>query len=80
MEDNTEFTEDRVLESKAVYSSPASDYGEQGANGYDLSLFRANLRRTPTVRIERLQAAHNFFMEVKKARANRIPKVNRTDT
>lgn len=56
-----------------------SGYGEQGANGYDLSMFRENLRRTPTERIQRLQSAYDFFIEVKKARATRIPKVYRVD-
>ena len=47
-----------------------SGYGEQGANGYDLSLFRENLRRTPTERIERLQCALTFFQEVQRAGRN----------
>ena len=49
-------------------------YGEQGANGYDLSMFRENLRLTPTERIQKLQRAHNFFVEVENARSNRIPR------
>jgi len=66
-------------EQRAQLECALSGYGEQGANGYDLSLFRENLRRTPTERIERLQAAVDFFAEVKKARANRIPKIHRVD-
>lgn len=46
------------------------DYGEQGENGYDFSLFRENLRRTPTERIERLQRAISLYQEVKRAGRN----------
>ena len=57
-------------EQRAIVERALTGYGEQGANGYDLSLFRANLRRTPTERIERLQAAVDFFAEVKRAGEN----------
>jgi len=43
------------------------DYGAQGANGYDLCTFRANLRLTPTERIEKLNRALNVYFEVKRA-------------
>jgi hypothetical protein len=53
-----------------------SGYGAQGANGYDLSQFRENLRRTPTERLQRLQSAVKFFAEVKRVRGNRLPKID----
>jgi hypothetical protein len=43
------------------------DYGEQGENGYDLSMFRENLRLTPTERIEKLERALALYFEVKRA-------------
>ena len=56
-------------------------YGEQGANGYDLSMFRANLRLTPTERIQKMQRAHNFFVEVARAgREHRLSKRYRTSS
>lgn len=61
-------------EQQAQLERALSGYGEQGANGYDLSLFRANLRRTPTERLQRLQAAVDFFAEVDKARGNQLRK------
>ncbi len=48
-------------------SGAISAIGEQGANGYDLSMFRSNLSRTPTERIERLQSALIVFKEVRSA-------------
>ena len=36
-------------------------YGEQGANGYDLSMFRENLRLTPTERIQKMQRRVSIF-------------------
>ena len=57
-------------EQRAILERALSGYGEQGANGYDLSMFRENLRRTPTERIERLQAAVALFEEVKRAGKN----------
>ena len=48
-------------------------FAEQGANGFDRSLFRANLRLTPTQRIEQLQRAITTYLEVRRAgRANRL--------
>lgn len=66
-------------EQRKIVEKALTGYGEQGANGYDLSMFRENLRRTPTERIQRLQLAHNFFVEVKNARANRVSKSNKAD-
>lgn len=60
-------------------SQPAtSKYGPQGANGFDLTLFRANLRLTPEERIERLQQAVLFFEEVR--RAGRNARLSRDDS
>jgi len=63
-------------EQQAQLERALSGYGAQGANGYDLSQFRENLRRTPTERLERLQAAVKFFAEVKRSRGNRLPKID----
>lgn len=63
-------------EQQAQLDRALSGYGEQGANGYDLSQFRENLRRTPTERLQRLQAAVIFFAEVKRVRGNRLPKID----
>lgn len=81
IEETEEIDENAHLtpEQRAQVERALSGNWEQGANGYDLSLFRENLRRTPTERIERLQAALQFFLEVKKASANRIPKIHRVD-
>ncbi len=76
MNDETEERPQLTDEQQAQLDLALSGYGEQGANGYDLSLFRENLRRTPTERIERLQSAVNFFEEVKRIRGNRLPKSN----
>jgi hypothetical protein len=58
-------------EQQARLDRALSGYGEQGANGYDLSQFRENLRQTPTERLQRLQAAVDFFEEVDRIRGNR---------
>ena len=63
-------------EQQAQLDRALAGYGAQGANGYDLSQFRENLRRTPTERLQRLQAAVNFFAEVKRVRGNRLPKID----
>jgi len=65
-------------EQRAQLERALTGYGEQGANGYDLSMFRANLRRTPTERIERTQSAAIFFREVEHAgRDYRLSRRNR---
>jgi hypothetical protein len=48
-------------------------FTEQGTNGFDRSLFRANLRLTPTQRVEQLQYAIVSYLEVRRAgRADRL--------
>ena len=48
-------------------------FAGQGANGFDRSLFRANLNLTPTQRIEQLQRAILTYLEVRRAgRADRL--------
>ena len=42
-------------------------YGEQDENGIDLSHLRANLRLTPTERLEKHRRAHELLMEVRRA-------------
>jgi hypothetical protein len=74
MHDETEQQPALTEEQQAQLERALSGYGEQGANGYDLSLFRENLRRTPTERVERLQAAADFFAEVERVRGNKLPK------
>ena len=50
---------------------------DQGANGYDLTMFRANLRQTPTERIEKLQRALAVFREFERAgREHRLSRRN----
>jgi hypothetical protein len=63
-------------EQQAQLDRALSGFGEQGANGYDLSMFRENLRLTPTERIERLQAAVDFLEELERARGNKLSKVD----
>jgi hypothetical protein len=65
-----------TAEQQAQLDRTLTGYGEQGENGYDLSQFRENLRRTPTERLQRLQAAVKFFAEVKRVRGNRLPKID----
>ena len=64
MERKEESGNDLVKEQSADIEHAPPDYSEQGAHGYDLSLFRANLRWTPTERIERLQQALVGYLEV----------------
>lgn len=70
LDENEDMNQHLTPEQRTILDRALSGYGEQGANGYDLSMFRANLRRTPTERIRRLQSAHDFFVKVKRARAN----------
>lgn len=42
----------------------AHPYGEQDANGIDLSLLRANLKLTPTERLQRLESAANSMQRM----------------
>jgi hypothetical protein len=71
MQEKTEEQPELTMEQQAILDRALSGYGEQGANGFDLSLFRENLRRTPTERVQRLQAAVDFFQEVDKIRASK---------
>lgn len=45
----------------------AHPYGEQDANGIDLSSIRRNLRLTPTERLARLQSAANSLIRLSNA-------------
>ncbi len=52
---------------------------DQGANGYDLTMFRASLRRTPTERIEWLQRALQISREFERAgREYRLSRSNKS--
>ncbi len=42
-------------------------YGEQDENGVDLSLLRANLKLTPTERIEKMRRSLTLVQEVRHA-------------
>ena len=53
-----------------IYQRATTGYGEQDENGIDISLIRDNLKLTPTQRLAKLQAAHNFFVAVDNARKN----------
>ncbi len=43
-------------------------FGEQSESGVDISLLRANLKLTPTERIERMRHALANYLEVRHAR------------
>jgi hypothetical protein len=45
-------------------------YGEQDENGIDLSLLRANLRLTPTERLEQHRQSLNLIQEIGRAGRN----------
>jgi len=51
----------------AIFQKHTHGYGDQDANGIDLSLLRENLKLTPTQRLEKLRNALRFFAEVKRA-------------
>ena len=42
-------------------------YGEQDANGVDVSLLRENLKLTPTERLEKHACALRLYLEVRRA-------------
>lgn len=44
-----------------------NQYGEQDANGVDLSLLRANLKLTPTERIEKMRRSLALQLEMRRA-------------
>jgi hypothetical protein len=60
-----------------IFQEATHGYGEQDANGVDISLLRENLRLTPAQRLEKLQRAHTCFVEVDNARNHRVSKNNR---
>jgi len=63
LEDRLGLTEDQwAIFQKAVYG-----FGEQDENGVDLSHLRANLRLTPTQRLEKHQQALARMREVRRA-------------
>jgi|GEM_PF-2717381 len=54
-------------------------YGEQGESGFDIEQLRANLRLTPTERMEKAQKAIRFFEEVRRAgKRHRLSRNTRT--
>ena len=44
-------------------------FGEQDENGIDLSLIRSNLKLTHTERLMKMQAAAEFYLELRRAGA-----------
>ena len=54
-------------EQKKILERALTGYGEQGAHGFDLSLFRHNLSLTPTERVEQMQRALIIYREVQNA-------------
>ncbi len=46
----------------------AHPYGEQDENGIDISLLRANLKLTPTERLDKLLRQQRFLAETSRAR------------
>lgn len=52
-------------------------FGEQDENGIDLSHLRANLRLTPTERLEKHRRANDLRMEVRRAAAARLSRDTR---
>ncbi len=71
LDPNAHLTEEQREQVKRT----TTGYGEQGANGYDLSIFRANLRLTPTERIQKMEWALIFAQEVERAgREHRLSK------
>jgi len=51
----------------AIFRKTTQGFGDQDANGVDLSHLRANLRLTPTERLEKHQQALKLVMEVRRA-------------
>lgn len=47
-------------------------FGDQDENGIDLSMLRANLRLTPTQRVEKMQRALSLFLEIERDRRARL--------
>lgn len=66
----SEEAEDRLGmtdEQWAIFQKATHGYGEQDENGVDLSHLRANLRLTPTQRLEKHQKALMRMREVRRA-------------
>lgn len=51
------------------FNSPLLGFSDQNADGVDLYHLRANLRLTPTERLERNRRSHELLMEVRRAGA-----------
>ena len=51
-------------EQQAIYERATSGYGDQDENGIDLSLLRANLRLSPTERVEKIRRFAYFCEEL----------------
>jgi len=65
LEDRLGMTEEQWLQFKTW----TTGYGEQDENGVDLTLLRANLKLTPTERIEKMRGSIANVMEVRRAGA-----------
>ena len=68
----SEEIEDRLgltEEQWAIFQKATHGFGEQDENGVDISHLRANLRLTPTQRLERHQQALARVKEVRRAGA-----------
>jgi hypothetical protein len=50
----------------------AHPFGDQDENGIDLSLLRANLKLTPTQRIEKMRMALRLVLEIERDRCARL--------
>jgi len=56
-----------TAEQWAIFQKATHGFGEQDENGVDLSHLRANLRLTPTQRLEKHQQALARMQEVRRA-------------
>lgn len=68
----TEESEDRLGMAEAqwaMFQKATQGYGEQDANGVDISLLRENLRLMPTQRLQKLERARAFFHGVENGQA-----------
>jgi hypothetical protein len=52
----------------AWFQQHTRGYGDQDENGVDLSLLRANLKLSPTERVQKLQRALRLEWEIRNAR------------
>ena len=67
MNEEVDFRDEMSPEDLAKYYQSISGYGEQDENGIDISLLRANLKLTPTERIEKMRRAAKFIREIRNA-------------